>query len=154
MACIHRDLRLLGHTPCMNEQTLYKDVERKLRQEHAERYESFTRLLLPLAFGGLMFLLAFEKDYATPERTHRWVVQAAWFLMLVSSLGGVALQAVLVWNPIRRLARARKEPHPEHGSVIHIPGDISLLERVWFWLHVGTFVAAVIALGIYKGLNL
>jgi hypothetical protein len=138
----------------MGEELRFKDVERNMRREHAERYEAFTRLLLPLAFGGLMFLLAFEKDYATPDKTHRWLVQAAWFLMLVSSLSGVGLQAALVWNPIRRLAGARKESHPEYGTVIHIPGDISLFERVWFWLHTGSFVAAVVALGAYKGLNL
>ena len=138
----------------MAEELRFKDVERNLRREHAERYEAFTRLLLPLAFGGLMFLLAFEKDYATPDKTYRWLVQAAWFLMLISSLSGVGLQAALVWNPIRRLAGAHKESHPEHGSVIHIPGDISLFERVWFWLHTGSFVAAVVALGAYKGLNL
>ena len=138
----------------MSEEQRFKDVEHKMRAEHVERYEAFTRLLLPLAFGGLMFLLAFEKDYATPERSHRWLVQAAWFSMLISSLSGVGLQAALVWNPIRRLAGARKESHPEHGTVIRIPGDISLFERIWFWLHIASFVLAVIALGVYKGLNL
>jgi hypothetical protein len=147
-------LSTLGHFTLMAEDLRFKDVERNMRREHAERYEAFTRLLLPLAFGGLMFLLAFEKDYATPERSYLWLVHAAWFLMLISSLSGVALQACLVWNPIRRLAGARKESHPEYGSVIHIGGEISLFERVWFWLHLGSFVAAVVALGVYKGLNL
>jgi hypothetical protein len=107
-----------------------------------------------LAFGGLMFLLVFEKDYVTPERTHCWLVQIAWFLMLVSALTGIALQAALVWNPIRRLEGAHIEPHPEHGRIIHISGKISIFERVWFWLHVATFIAGMVALAIFKGMNL
>ena len=138
----------------MGEEMRFRDAEHKLKQEHSDRYEAFTRLLLPLAFGGLMFLLAFEKDYAPAGSTHRWLVQAAWFLMLASSLTGVALQAALVWSPIHRLEGARIEADPEHGRVIRISGEISMLERVWFWSHLSTFVAAVIALGIYKAMSL
>ena len=148
------ELGSLARTTHMSDEMPFKVAAHKLKVEHADRYDAFTRLLFPLSFGGLMFLLAFEKDYAPAESSARWLVQAAWFLMLASSLTGVGLQAALVWSPIHRLEGARIVADPEHGMAIHISGEISMLERVWFWSHLTTFASAVVALGVYKGMNL
>ena len=138
----------------MSEEMRFGEAEHKLLVEHRERYDSLVRLLSSLAFGGLMFLLAFQKDYSPPEHSYRWLVQMAWFSMLVSALSGVALQSAIVCSPIRRLEGASISKDQEGRSVIRISGAISKSERLWFWLHVSTFLAAIGALGIYKAVNL
>ena len=134
----------------------FGDLEWELREEHVRRYIDFTKFTLTLALGGLMFLLAFEKDYAAPSRAHIWLVHVSWFAMLGSVLAGLALQAQIVWDPIGRLESARIEfpEGPEGKPVIRVLGSVSVFERIWFWAHFGLFLAAVAGLAIFKGLNI
>ena len=138
----------------MSDQMQFHEAEHKLRSEHTKRYDAFILLSLSLSFGGLMFLLAFQKDCVTPKSTAAWLVDTAWFLMSLSSLTAIGLQIVRVINPIRRLENARMESHPEHGKIIYICGKPSTSEIILFWLHMATLLAGIVVLSIYKALNL
>jgi hypothetical protein len=136
--------------------TTFGQANETLRGEHFKRYVEFLRTTVSLAFGGFMFLLAFEKDFVTAQSHGRCLVQLAWFLLLASALSGLYSQFAWVIAPARRLSAAYKQlqGHPELPESITIPAAVPPAEKWLYAIHLSSFVLSLLLLCAYKALNL
>jgi hypothetical protein len=133
--------------------TTFHDAKEALQKDAVARYGDLLKTTVSLAFGGLVFLLAFEKDYAAPDKPFYWLVYAAWMVMSLSSLAG--LYSLILWaeRPSRRLSEARIESVQVSGGAqpaIVIPKDVSRREEWTFRIHVWSFVGSIILLIAFK----
>lgn len=134
----------------------FEQAKEKLGNESVSRYGDLLKTTLGLSFGGLVFLLAFEKDYAPKEEPHYWLVYLGWMVMSLSALSGVYSLVLWAERPIRRLSEARIESVVHEGKQVQaivIPTEVSRREEWTFRIHVYAFVVSVILLTAYKVLR-
>jgi hypothetical protein len=128
------------------------EKKKRLRRLRYRRNVKFVNLTVTLSFGGLLFLVAFEKDYVSPTNHAQLLVAVSWFLMLLSALFGLAWQQVWVDMPIRRIDAAYSE-YERTGQLVEIPDSGESPQRKYFQAHLILFFLSVGCLGAYKAYN-
>lgn len=134
----------------------FEQAKEKLGDESVSRYGDLLKTTLGLSFGGLVFLLAFEKDYAPTNEPYYLLVYLGWLVMSLSALAGVYSLVLWAERPSRRRSEARFESVVHEGErvqAIVIPKEVSRREEWTFRVHIYSFVVSVIFLTAYKVLR-
>jgi hypothetical protein len=142
----------------MAEPIPFSQTQDKLRSAHYQRFVEYMRLTISLSFGGLMFLLAFEKDYSGPTSRGRWMVFASWLLMWLSSMTGLGLMFIWVRRPLQRLddtwalaAQQRSSGTP--SGPIPVPKASPWFYNALYRIHLLCLIAAMTMLAVFKAIN-
>jgi hypothetical protein len=133
----------------------FSQVVSELKDEHVRRYADFLKVSTGLAFGAILFLMAFRKDYVSTASHHTWLVHAAWHMSAASALAGFALLSVWVDVPVRRLEAARIEQSPRDSSqfVVRVPGAVPRWQVSLWIAHEAGFFLTILCLWAFKILN-
>ena len=138
---------------------VWKEARDDLLEEGADRYHQFLKITLSLSFGGILFLLGFEKDFVLPESEGKNLIYAAWWFLSLSAFSGLLSLWDWATHPIRRVKdtdtqlKALPANESEKGIEIHVSGKTSKISEISFRLHLFGFVLGTVCLILFKALN-
>lgn len=138
---------------------VWKEARDDLLEEGADRYHKFLKITLSLSFGGILFLLGFEKDFVLPDTVGKNLIYAAWWLLCLSAFSGLLSLWEWAIHPIRRVKdtdtqlKALPEAELEKRGEIHVSGKTSKISKFSFRLHLLGFTLGTVCLILFKALN-
>jgi hypothetical protein len=138
---------------------IWKEARDDLVEESTQRYVMFLKITLSLSFGGVLFLLGFEKDFVLPESEAKFLIYAAWWFLCLSAFSGLLSLWEWATHPIRRVKdtdtqlKALPANESETTTGIHVSGKTSKISEISFRLHLLGFVFGTVCLISFKALN-
>lgn len=132
-----------------------------LQNEGALRYVELLKTTLSLSFGGVLFLIGFEKDFVQPESKGSILVYMATVLLALSAI--LALASLWEWikKPILQAQEAERQLNDlsESGELqenhqIVVENDVSVFEKVSYFGHWFTFFLAILLVIIFRAINI
>lgn len=128
----------------MNEKQF--DLMNRLMAEHHAEYVAFTRLLLTTSAGTLALLAGLAQRQTESQPLAETAFRLGWCCLCLSLLFGLALQWLLVMQPLRDAGRASAAMRDESRTtaVIHRPPEKR--QTAYLACQFGFFAAAFVAL--------
>lgn len=128
----------------MNEQQL--DALNRLVAEHHAEYVAFTRLLLTTSAGTLALLAGLAQRQTEAQPLAETAFRLGWCCLCLSLLFGLALQWLLVMQPLKDAHRAKDAMRDANRTQLVMHRPPAKRQMAYLACQFGFFAAAFVAL--------